>query len=462
MEQIARHMLLLHLCFDQTVPIKHRINRFLEVYGNFYLQARTIRELESICDELAASLSDQGSLSSTSSQRNPLHATFDLSLLKFKERDLLLSTFLTWRNECRDILAKITSDASATTSYLDMQALRDRRLRAYFEERYDYRQNLIDQDYEQKVRPVASIIHRKQYSAFREEGIAFEFGDQVYSEPNITLGSFVEGSLKQGKDRGRKKEVRGCWADILNPPFYGLGVHLCSPLPEKGQAWFGQDRQQQAAASTSLLQIVSRGTGVEQHRHHTVELCVFNLLNIIFAIELGEDYEMEQEHDLYSGIHRYGDEEEEEGGEEKEEEKSEKQERLSRLLNTLQISFIGAKTERHLQKTTSRFDITFLSSHSAMYRQWRNEAEEESKQGSKLFCPPTQTMLVESLRFNAQLSSNQDLATLDRTMEQLFSRLSFEKVGELNGYLRFEETWREEHPNLYFPPNSLHLYTWNG
>ena len=97
-----------------------------------------------------------------------------------------------------------------------------------------------------------------------------------------------------------------------------------------------------------------------------------------------------------------------------------------------------------------------------MYKQWRNEAEEESKQGSELFCPPTQTMLVESLQFNAQLSSNQDLSTIDRTMEQLFSRLSFEKVGELNGYLGFEETWREEHPNLYFPPNSLHLYTWNG
>jgi len=52
-----------------------------------------------------------------------------------------------------------TGDASCE---IDMVALRETRLRAYFGERYDHRRNLIDYNYERNVKPVSSIIHRKQ------------------------------------------------------------------------------------------------------------------------------------------------------------------------------------------------------------------------------------------------------------------------------------------------------------
>ena len=42
---------------------------------------------------------------------------------------------------------------------------------------------------------------------WRNSGIAFEFGDQIYNEPNRTLLTYAEGVMKKGKDKGIKKEV---------------------------------------------------------------------------------------------------------------------------------------------------------------------------------------------------------------------------------------------------------------
>lgn len=42
------------------------------------------------------------------------------------------------------------------------------------------------------VKPVASIIHYKQYRDWRRSGVAFEFGDQTYTNPNRTMASYAE------------------------------------------------------------------------------------------------------------------------------------------------------------------------------------------------------------------------------------------------------------------------------
>jgi hypothetical protein len=39
----------------------------------------------------------------------------------------------------------------------------------------------------------ASIIHIKLYKEWCQTGIAFEFGDQTYTEPNRTMMSYAEG-----------------------------------------------------------------------------------------------------------------------------------------------------------------------------------------------------------------------------------------------------------------------------
>ena len=43
----------------------------------------------------------------------------------------------------------------------DMLAWRDKRMRQYYEDRYDYRKNLIDWDYSMNVKEWAEIIHSK-------------------------------------------------------------------------------------------------------------------------------------------------------------------------------------------------------------------------------------------------------------------------------------------------------------
>lgn len=50
-------------------------------------------------------------------------------------------------------------------------------------------------------------MHIKQYRQWRHNGIAFEFGDQTYSEPNRTMMTYTEGFVKKGKEKGLKKEV---------------------------------------------------------------------------------------------------------------------------------------------------------------------------------------------------------------------------------------------------------------
>ena len=120
--------------------------------------------------------------------------------------------------------------------------------------------------------------------ALTKGGVAFEFGDQVYDQPNRTLGSYAEGALKMGKDHGIKKEIRGYFVDVVNGPY----------------ASFGVDTDRSAPSVNGLFEIQNEGTGTEQHRHHTVEVAMFNILSFLWEIETGEPYAMKQVSDSWT------------------------------------------------------------------------------------------------------------------------------------------------------------------
>jgi dynein assembly factor 3 len=115
----------------------------------------------------------------------------------------------------------------------------------------------------------ASVIHIRQYRDWRNTGIAFEFGDQTYTEPNRSMASFTEvgsrcilhnsfGSLTsnlthvQAKKRNHGSVLcRGLWTDIIVSPYISFGVDCDAPNKLAEQ----------------LFEIHNKGTGVEQNRH---------------------------------------------------------------------------------------------------------------------------------------------------------------------------------------------------
>ena len=181
-EVLARDILQLEVINDYELPIRQRANVFLEVFGNVRVQRRTSQYLDQVGAQLRKFIShDTGKLKDF----------VDLSILRYRDRDMLEDAF----------------KAYSKVIPFELDNLLDNRYRALYATRYDSRKAIYDWDYHYGIKSAASIIHIKQYREWRQSGLAFEFGDQVYSEPNKTLITYAQGTLKKGKDKGIKKEV---------------------------------------------------------------------------------------------------------------------------------------------------------------------------------------------------------------------------------------------------------------
>ncbi|GMI25173.1 hypothetical protein TeGR_g10973 [Tetraparma gracilis] len=263
-EVLSRHLLLLYTLTDWEIPIRQRAILFLELYGNCLLQDRTARYMDNAASDLIRLVCDQPSA---------LTDMISLQHLKFRDRDAMESTFKSW---------------SVDVPY-DLEGLRDTRLRHFYGERYDAKKNVLDWDYQSRVKVApagASIIHIKQYREWRNSGIAFEFGDATYNQPNRSMSSYTPGFMKAGKNQGMKKDVRGFWLDIVVSPYPSFGVSWESPNK------FSED----------LGLVLNKGTGTEQHRHHTVEVSTYNLMSYLWEIETGAAYTMTKKEDIFSGL----------------------------------------------------------------------------------------------------------------------------------------------------------------
>eukprot|EP00644_Phytophthora_capsici_P007632 jgi/Phyca11/127785/e_gw1.72.87.1 len=250
-EALARDLLLLQVALDADVPLRQRCNLFLEIFGNTRVQERTSAYIE----EQAKMLVDL-----IYNERGPLADLVDLSHLKMRTHDDLIDSFRSWFQSVQ----------------FDVDTLRDHRLRHYYEVRYDYRDNLIDWDYTMKLKKIenASVIHIRQYRNWRSSGVAFEFGDQTYTVPNRTMAAYTEAKKKHHGS----VLCRGLWTDIILSPYISFGVHseMCNKFVEL------------------LFEIHNKGTGVEQNRHNTVEIAVYNVLSYLYEIETGTKYQMEK------------------------------------------------------------------------------------------------------------------------------------------------------------------------
>ena len=174
-EQLARHLLLLRVATDWELPLRQRCACWLEIYGNAKVQLRTEAYVSRLAEELAGFIGGDDN-------EAPLADLVDLSKLKFRDRDRMGATVEAWRSRHEG---------------LDMGALWERRVRHLLGDRYDARQGTFDWDYRYGLKDSggdADLVHLKQYKRWRDTGIAFEFGDQVYEAPNRTLGTRFRGA----------------------------------------------------------------------------------------------------------------------------------------------------------------------------------------------------------------------------------------------------------------------------
>eukprot|EP00941_MAST-03F_sp_MAST-3F-sp1_P006290 g6290.t1 len=256
-ELVARHLLLLSIFCDWGVPIRQRAHTFLEVFGNSKVQERTAQYIQEQGEKLIELICDG---------EGPLADTIDVSLLKYKVRDGLEMVYKSYN----------------TKVPFNVDSLHEHRLRGLFKERYDARSNLIDMQYHKGIKDFCSIVHRIHYRKWRLSGIAFEFGDQTYTQPNRSLSSYAEAKHKDGSS----KLVRGFWVDVVNSPYISFGI----------------DCEKTNDHAKELFKIVNKDTGAEQHRHNSVEVSVYNMLSFLYELETAEKYEMTQANQIYSGL----------------------------------------------------------------------------------------------------------------------------------------------------------------
>lgn len=196
-EVLARHIFFLQLINNKALPVRERMETFLSLYGNTLVRERDCKYVADIADELVEFITDNS--------EHPITNFIKLGHMKFRDRDVLQDVFKGWKADVP----------------FDIEALREQRARGYYRDRYDYRKNMMDWDYQNHIKEKAGIINWFHYKAWCHEGVAFESRLASYNTCNRTLASYTE-----GKDRvkGTTVQVRGFWGDIVNSPYYAFSI----------------------------------------------------------------------------------------------------------------------------------------------------------------------------------------------------------------------------------------------
>ncbi|DBA71332.1 TPA: Dynein assembly factor 3, axonemal [Trebouxia sp. C0005] len=265
-EILARHMLLLSVLLDNTLPVRQRTELFIELHGNACIQATTTQYLEKQ-GRMLETVTLGSCAGTVAAPASVITNLFDLSLMRFQQRDDVAETFRKYNRKAP----------------YDMQKAWDARIRKFYGSRYDYKRNAIDWDYHMRLAQqgtpgldpsVGSIIHFYHFRRWRECGVAYELRDCKYTQANPTLLSTAFGTRKEykdrlGNDKGRSVSAWGFWGDILNSPYHSFGTSCSEP---------------------SFLKISNK-----QFVHTAVSVAEYNVTAMIEEMRTGEAYELPKE-----------------------------------------------------------------------------------------------------------------------------------------------------------------------
>ncbi|GAX81095.1 hypothetical protein CEUSTIGMA_g8529.t1 [Chlamydomonas eustigma] len=229
-EGLARHILLISVFLDGSIPAKERVEVLLELHGNALLREKTAEYLDRrgrVIEKLLVALisgtaPNSAEIKILGEDMVCLAHMLDISHLKFQDVDALLEVLRNYRMQVN----------------YDMIKAWEARCRKWYGDRYDFKRNMIDWDYHMRLQTagtpgqdsaLGSIIHFHHFRHWRAHGVAYELRDSTYTHPNRSLLSTAFGRTKEFKDRalkdvGRSVSAWGYWGDVLNGPYHAFGV----------------------------------------------------------------------------------------------------------------------------------------------------------------------------------------------------------------------------------------------
>lgn len=198
---IARHILLTGIALEppELLTLKSKVHLFIDVFGNSLLRSSSTGYVSSKANHLLKCITDL-------EYGQEMQSIFNVSQLKYVERDCLEILFNFWRDK--------------RENYFDISAHWMHRLRQHLGERYDTRIGAFDWDLQMKLKEFgATQICAQEYKHWRESGVAFTFPEYKQSNPNKTLAIQV-----QSKNVNSNRRYDGYIGDIQIGPFATFGL----------------------------------------------------------------------------------------------------------------------------------------------------------------------------------------------------------------------------------------------
>lgn len=192
---IARQIILLSIALEPShlLTLSTRTHLFMDIYGNTLIRSTSMSYVDSKVNHLIKCITDL----EFNTKMQPI---FDLTHLKFVERDCLENVFSFWREREKN--------------RFDISICWMERLRQMLRERFDSRQGAYDWDHQMRLKDNgAHQICSQEYKHWRETGVAFTFPEYRQSYANKTFAL-----------QPSKLNAGGYVGDITIGPFCGFGL----------------------------------------------------------------------------------------------------------------------------------------------------------------------------------------------------------------------------------------------
>lgn len=142
---LARALIFLTIMCETSLIKRERMELLIDLYANSLIADKTEQYLQGILNELIQLVAEDDRCPSV--MREYVH----MDSLKFKERDELEQTISSYYSNHQ----------------FDIEKLWEDRCRNHIKERYDYRNNMFDWDYNMYIKEIAPYIHPKEYKTWR-------------------------------------------------------------------------------------------------------------------------------------------------------------------------------------------------------------------------------------------------------------------------------------------------------